>query len=74
MSWSFPRQRDSDSVPEMTSLLNNLDKLEAADNNTKEPDPTNVVDEDKWSLVDILICKKASRDNKILRSGTRRSF
>ena len=58
----------------MTSLLNNLDKLEAADNNTIEPDPTNVVDEDKWSLVDILICKKASRDNKILRSGTRRSF
>ena len=54
----------------MTSLLNNLDKLEAADNNTIEPDPTNVVDEDKWSLVDILICKKASRDNKILRSGT----
>ena len=58
----------------MTSLLNNLDKLEAADNNTIEPDPTNVVDEDKWSLVDILICKKASRDNKILRSGTWRSF
>ena len=58
----------------MTSLLNNLDKLEAADNNTIEPDPTNVVDEHKWSLVDILICKKASRDNKILRSGTRRSF
>ena len=59
----------------MTSLLNNLDKLEAADNNTKEPDPTNMVDEDKMvTLVDILICKKASRDNKILRSGTRQSF
>ena len=37
----------------MTSLLNNLD---AADNNTKEPDPTNGV-EDKTevvTLVDIL--------------------
>ena len=31
----------------MTSLLNNLDKLEAADNKTNEPDPTNMVDEDK---------------------------
>ena len=51
----------------MTSLLNNLDKLEAADNNIKEPDPTNVVDEEKMvTLVDILIHKKASRDNKIL--------
>ena len=59
----------------MTSLLNNLDKLEAADNNTIEPNPTNMVDEDKMvTLVDILICKKASRDNKILRSGTWRSF
>ena len=29
---------------DMASLLNNL---EAADNNTKEPDPTNVVDEGK---------------------------
>ena len=55
----------------MTSLLNNLDKLEAAGNNTMEPKPTNVVDEDKMvTLVGILICKKASRDNKILRSGT----
>ena len=71
MSWSFPRQKDSDSVPKMTLLLNNLDELEAAENNTKEPDPTNVVDEDKMvSLVDILIHKKASRDNKILRYGT----
>ena len=25
----------------------------------------------KWSLVDILSCKKASRDNKIQRSGTK---
>ena len=32
---------------EMTLLLNNLDKLEAADHNTTEPNPTNVVDEDK---------------------------
>ena len=56
----------------MTLLLNNLDKLEAADNNTKEPDPTNMLDEDKTeSLVDILIRKVASRENKILRSGTR---
>ena len=48
----------------MTSLLNNLDKLEAADNNTKEPNPTNVVDEDKMvTLVDILIHKNTSRDN-----------
>ena len=31
----------------MTSLLNPLDKLEAADNNSIEPDPNNVVDEDK---------------------------
>ena len=31
----------------MTSLLNNRDKLEAADNTTSEPDPTNMVDEDK---------------------------
>ena len=54
----------------MNSLPNNLDKLEVADNNTKEPHPTNVVDEDKIvTLVDILIRKKASRDNKILRSG-----
>ena len=34
-------------ILEITSLLNNLDKLEAADNNTKEPDPTIVFDEDK---------------------------
>ena len=34
-------------ILEITSLLHNLDKLEAADNNTKEPNPTNVVDEDK---------------------------
>ena len=34
-----------------------------------------MVDEDKMvTLVDILIHKKASRDNKILRSGTQQSF
>ena len=72
----FPKDKETEnSNPEMTLLLNNLDKLEAADNNTKEPDPTNMVDEDKMvTLVDILIHKKASRDNKILRSGTRQSF
>ena len=40
----------------MASLLNNLDKLDAADNNSNEPDPTNVVAEDmdnKGTLVDI---------------------
>ena len=48
----------------MASLLNDL---KAAVNNTKEPDPTNMVDEDKMvTLVDILISKKASRDNNIL--------
>ena len=56
----------------MDSLHNNL---EAADNNTKEPNPTNVVDEDKIvTLGDILIHKKARRGNKILRSGTWQSF
>ena len=30
----------------MTSLLNPLNKLEAVDNNTSEPNPTNVVDKD----------------------------
>ena len=40
----------------MASLLNNLDKLAAADNNTTEPDPTNVVAEDidtNGSLVNV---------------------
>ena len=40
----------------MAYLLNNLNKLEAADNNSTEPDPTNVVAEDidsSGSLVDI---------------------
>ena len=29
----------------MASLLNDLDKLDAADNNTTEPDPTNVAED-----------------------------
>ena len=41
----------------MASLLKDLaDKLDAADNNSNEPDPTNVVAEDmddKGTLVDI---------------------
>ena len=40
----------------MASLLNDLDKLDAADNNANEPDPTNVVAEDmyeKGTLVDV---------------------
>ena len=47
MSWSSPKNKDIRSTnPDMTSLLNDLDKLAAADNNTTEPDPTNVVAED----------------------------
>ena len=30
----------------MTSLLNPLNKLEAVDNNSSKPNPTNIVDED----------------------------
>merc|ERR1712240_439603 len=44
------------SNPGMASLLNDLDKLDAADNNFNEPDPTNVVAEhmdNKGTLVDI---------------------
>ena len=40
----------------MVSLLNNLDMLDAADNNSNEPDPTNFVAEDmddKVTLVDV---------------------
>ena len=40
----------------MTSLLNDLNKLDAADNNSNEPNPTNIVAEDmdnKGTLVDI---------------------
>ena len=40
----------------MASLLNDLDKLDTADNNSNEPNPTNVVAEDiddKVTLVDI---------------------
>ena len=58
MSWLFPIDKDTENTYlVMTSLLNNLD---AADNNTKKPDPTNGV-EDKTevvTLVDILICKE----------------
>ena len=47
MSWSSPKNKDIHSTnPDMASLLNDLDKLEAADNNSTEPDPTNIVDED----------------------------
>ena len=38
-------------ILEMTSLLNNLVKLEVADKNTKEPDPTNMVDRDKMVFI-----------------------
>ena len=44
------------SNPGMASLLNNLDKFEAADNNSNEPNPTNVIEEDidnNGSLVDV---------------------
>ena len=40
----------------MASLVNNLDKHNAADNNSNEPNPTNIVAEDmdnKGTLVDI---------------------
>ena len=41
----------------MASLLNDLDKLDAADNNSTEPNPTNVVAEDMeingGSLIDV---------------------
>ena len=40
----FSTAMNTDTYLDMASLLNDL---EAADNNTKEPDPTNVVDEDK---------------------------
>ena len=44
MSWSFPETKNTDTNLDMASILN---KLEAADNKTKELDPTNMVDEDK---------------------------
>ena len=40
----------------MASLLNDLNKLDAADNNSNEPDPTNIVAEDmdaNGTLVDV---------------------
>ena len=64
MSWLFPIDKNTENPNlVMTSLLNNLD---AADNNIKEPDPTNVVEEraEEVTLVDILICKDASRDDE----------
>ena len=60
------------SNPGMASLLNDLaDKLPVlADNNSNEPDPTNVVVEDKdtagGTLVDILTVDEVSRDKSTL--------
>ena len=52
MSWSSPKNKDTlNTNLDMASLLNNLDKLEAADNNSTEP-----IAEDKdnnGSLVDV---------------------
>ena len=57
MSWSSPKNKDICSTnPDMASLLNNLNKLDAADNNSTEPDPTNIVAEDidsNGSLVNV---------------------
>ena len=47
MSWSSPKNKYFHSTnPGMASLLNDLDKLDAADNDSNEPDPTNIVAED----------------------------
>ena len=54
---SFPEKKNTDPNLDMTSFLNDLD---AADNNTKEPNPSNGA-EDKTevvTLVDILIRKE----------------
>ena len=57
MSWSSPNNKDTRNTnPDMFSLLNYLDKLDAGDNNSTEPDPTNVVAEDidtNGSLVNV---------------------
>ena len=57
MSWSSPKNKYIRSTnPGMASLLNDLNKLDAADNNSTEPNPTNVVAEDihnNGSLVDV---------------------
>ena len=58
----------------MTSPLNPLNKLEAADNTTTEPNPTNIVDEDNVFFYDYIDLKKASRDNKIYKYSTLQSF
>ena len=73
MAESFPKIKYFliSSNPGMASLLNNLaDKLPVlADNNSNEPDPTNVVVEDKdadGTLVDILIVDEVSRDKSTI--------
>jgi len=45
---SSPKNKYSflSSNPGIASLLNDLDKLDAAENNSNEPNPTNVVAED----------------------------
>ena len=49
----------------MTSLLNPLNKLEAADNTTTEPDPTNVVGEENMFFNDYIDPKMTSRNSVI---------
>ena len=57
MSWSSSKNKDIRSTnPDMASLLKDLDKLEAADNNSPEPAPTTIVAEDidsNGSLVNV---------------------
>ena len=57
MSWSSTKNKYFlSTIPSMASLLNNLNKLDAADNNSTEPNPTNVVAKDidnNGSLVDV---------------------
>ena len=67
MSWFFPKNKDTHSTnPDMAFLLNDLNKLDAADNNSTEPNPTNVVAEDKdnnGSFIDVYWSVEiASRD------------
>ena len=54
----------------MASLLNDLDKLDAADINSNEPNPTNIVVEDKdtagGTLVDISTVDEVSTDKSTL--------
>ena len=58
----------------MTSLLNPLNKLAAVDDNSREPNPTNIVDEDNMFFSNYIDPTKASRDNKIHTYGIRQSF